>query len=142
MSCKALDGHHSLIKPGNWQTLLEELSSEHFSYELSMDSRRRPKQVSGRRETKIPHNGQDSDVASDTTLEEKGDEDMLWSVEYVLAEMPIDEEKRATLPSPVDRFGLHEATWELKKHLEPVTLESWKETKLAIGRGEKEGFNI
>jgi hypothetical protein len=85
----------------------------------------------------------DDDVSSETTIEYEEEEDMKWTVEDVLMELPA-------IPGVSPRYflvywtgyGLHDATWEPEEHLEAATRDSWEATKAAIERGEKEEFDL
>lgn len=85
---------------------------------------------------------EDLGFSSDTTIEEQNDDDMLWTVEDVLAEMPMEEHGEPHYLILWTGFPLHEASWEPKEHLEPDTLKAWAENKAAVEKGEKEPFDV
>ncbi|SPO05628.1 uncharacterized protein DNG_08315 [Cephalotrichum gorgonifer] len=86
---------------------------------------------------------QREDVDSDTTIDEASEEDMLWTVEDVLAEVPGGEDGQSKYYLiSWSGFDLHAATWEPEEHLESPTIKSWEDTKGAIERGEKEEFDV
>lgn len=89
-----------------------------------------------------PHNDID-DVGSDTTIEETYDEDMLWTVEDVLAEHPGEPGVRPKhYLIAWTGFELYDATWEPEENLEQATIQSWEDTKAAVESGGKCEFDV
>lgn len=85
----------------------------------------------------------DDDVGSDTTIEETYDEDILWTVEDVLAEHQGEPGVRPKhYLIAWTGFELYDATWEPEENLEQATIQSWEDTKAAVESRGKSEFDV
>lgn len=99
--------------------------------------------MAGPHAEQLPAAPNDDDVGSDTSIEETYDEDMLWTVEGVLAELPGETGVRTKHYLVAwTGFELYDATWEPEENLEQATIQSWEDTKAAVESGAESEFDV